>query len=474
MSLPLLCRTVAAVACLSLTLVVLASLPAGAATEESAAETAPLSAVESAPAPPALAAARALVDAGRFEEALTILNPLAQAHADHPRRTDILFLTGFAATQASQRPDLPEERRALLLNIGIASFRLILIDRPELVRVRLELARAFFLKGEDGLSRRHFEQVLAGDVPEPVAANVQAFLNQIRARKRWSFNLGAAIAPDTNIGGGSDERTIYIFGLPFQRDAEELTTSGVGLSVWGGAEYQHPLSERMRLRAGGNLSRREYGGSDYDEAFLSTHVGPRILLDASTEASLLATASQRWVGTVKDHHSLGGRLEVGHRVNRSVTVNGRLSWQDRHYRTRTSQDGPAVDVSLGGSYVITPTVRADLSFGYGRERPERVRERHEGVRVGAGVSVILPLGFTVGGGGEVRWTEYEPGWAPFVEAGGARKDRTWSARASVFNRGITLMGFSPEVSVVHEVRKSNAQLYDFERTRGELRFVRQF
>ena len=61
-----------------------------------------------------------------------------------------------------------------------------------------------------------------------------------------------------------------------------------------------------------------------------------------------------------------------------------------------------------------------------------------------------------------------------VEDGGARKDETWSARASVYNRGLTLMGFSPEVGVVHEVRNTNAQLYDYERTSGELRFVRQF
>ncbi len=48
--------------------------------------------------------------------------------------------------------------------------------------MRLELARAFFLKHEDTLARLHFEQVLAGDVPPAVAANIQRFL---RARRRW-------------------------------------------------------------------------------------------------------------------------------------------------------------------------------------------------------------------------------------------------------------------------------------------------
>ena len=417
------------------------------------------------------AEARALVEAGRYEEAVAMLGPLV---GGGEVAADDLFLYGLAATGASQQPGVGEEKRQAHLDEAIASFRAMLVDRPQLVRVRLELARAFFLKGEDSLARRHFEQVLAGEPPEAVATNVRLFLLQIRARRRWDMHLGAAISPDSNIGSGSDARTIQIYGLPFVRDAEELTTSGVGLSVWGGGEYQHPLGERVRLRAGADMSRREHEGSAFDEFFASTHVGPRFLIDRDTEVSVLAVASQRWAETVKDFHGLGGRVEAGRRLGRSVTANGRLSWEDRHYRTRTSLDGDALDLSLGGAWVIAPTVRAEVSVGYGRERPEWVRERHERYRVGVGVSVALPRGFTVGGGGEYRWADYEAGWFPHVPDNGAREDRTWSVRASVHNRGITVYGFSPEVAVVHEERETNAQLYEYERTRGELRFVRQF
>ena len=137
-------------------------------------------------------------------------------------------------------------------------------------------------------------------VPEPVAANIHTFLAEIRARRRWSFNAGFAVAPDTNIGSGSDERTITIYGLPFTRDAEELTSSGVGLVLWGGGEYQYPVGDEMRLRAGGNVWRREHSGSQFDEASLAVHLGPRVLIDPKTEASALVTARQNWLGTVKD------------------------------------------------------------------------------------------------------------------------------------------------------------------------------
>ena len=409
--------------------------------------------------------------------ALAVLASPWPAQAQDGDDLESLFQDGMTAAQeASVTPD--EDRRDTLLDQAIAAFRKMLVADPNLVRVRLELARAFFFKGEDSLARRHFEAVLAGGVPEPVAANIHAFLAEMRARRRWSINAGFALAPDSNIGAGSEERTIFIpvFGqpLPFERDAEELTSSGIGVSVWGGAEYQVPIGERLRLRAGGDAARREYSGSKFDQLFLGTHLGPRWLVDQNTEGSLMASARQRWIGTVPDNRELGARLEVGRRLTPRVTVFANASWHDRRYRMRDHLNGPVMDAALRGSWVVTPTVRADLSAGYAQERPERERERNDSRWLGAGVTVALPLGFTVGGGGEMRWTDFDDEWFPHTPPGENRADRTRSVRLSVHNRAFTLMGFSPAIVAVHEERETNAQLYDYERTRGELRFVRQF
>ena len=439
---------------------------------------------EDAPAPPPHAPVegtagtgnvQALFDAGRYEEAIIILRSMLEQERVE---ANAIFLYGLASLEASQRPGREDDERDILLNESIAAFHAMLVETPGLVRVRLELARAFFLKGEDDLAHRHFEAVLAGGVPEAVAGNVQNFLDEIRARNRWSFNLGFALAPDSNIGAGSEERTIHIpvFGqpLPFERNAAQLTTSGVGVSLWGGAQYQVPLAQRWRLRAGGQAARREYEGSEFDELYLATHLGPRWLIDRYTDGSLLATARQRWTGTVRDNREFGARLEVEHRTTPRVTVFGNASWHNRRYRTQRHRDGPVWDASLRGSWVVTPTVQADFFAGYGRERPERLRERNRSRWLGVGVTVTLPLGFTVGGGGEVRWTDFEDEWFPHTPSGEDRADRTQSVHLSVHNRAFTVFGFSPELVAVHEERDTNAQLYDYQRTRAELRFVRQF
>ena len=443
--------------------------PAWAAKHEPAASSA-----SDASAKARVADARTLIDRGQFTEALDILRPLVRGR---PAAPDTVFLIGLAAVGAAQRPGLDEEGREDLLDEAIAAFRAMLVDRPELVRVRLELGRAFFLKGQDGLSRRHFEQVLAGDPPAPVVLNVNRFLAQIRARRRWDMHAGFSLAPDTNIGATSDEEIIYInvggARLPFRRDADELTTSGIGLSLWTGGEYQYPLGERLRIRAGANLSRREYSGNRFDQTFLSGHVGPRRLLGRSTEASALASAQRSWSGGAPNYDALGFRLEAGHRFTSRVTGQARASWHDRRYRTQDHLDGPVMDASLSGAWVVTPTVRADAGLGWGSQRTERVQWRHDYRWIRAGVSVALPRGFTVGGSGELRLTDYEGNWFPHT-TGEPREDETHALRASVHNRRLAWQGFSPQVALVHEVRDTNAQLYDYERTGGELRFVKLF
>ena len=272
--------------------------------------------------PAAPAAAVPVPPSAPPDRALALLGPLVRSGKGDPNS---VFLYGLAAIGASRQPGLPAERRAALLGEAIRVFHAMLVQKPGLVRVRLELARALFLKGEDRLARRHFEQVLAGKPPAGVALNVNRFLDIMRARKRWSLRLGMAMLPDTNIGAGSDERTVWIDvggqRLPFRRDAEELTASGVGVSAWLGGEYQLPVgppgtgsgASEMRLRAGGDIMRREYRGSRFDRLTVSGHVGPRWLIGRGGEVSLLLTGLYAWTGSGLEepsHHDIGLRAEV--------------------------------------------------------------------------------------------------------------------------------------------------------------------
>ena len=408
--------------------------------------------------------ARALINNGQFEEALTLLRPLTKAHPGH---TNLHFLLSLAAIERSRLMQASKEEREALLDEAIAALHAILISHPGLVRVRLELARAFFYKEEDPLARKHFEYVLAGNPPEPVVANVQQFLNEIRARKRWSVYVGSTLKPSTNIGRNSETEIINIFGLPFRRDTVEKEKSGVGLSVWAGGEYWYPLGERLRLRLGSDLAREEYPGKKYDLSFLGVHVGPQWFLGANTSVSMLADARRQWRITSPYSFDLGVRSEIKHRLTRRILLSGQASWYEREYRKLDYLDGSTLDLTVKGSWVLSPTVRLEGAVGYADDHTKSKTWRHDTRWGRIGASVILPRGYTVGGSTEFRRTKYEGNWFPFT-SGEPRKDRTKILRASVYNRAFTLYGFSPQLSITHEEKTYNP-VYGTTAPSGEIR-----
>lgn len=416
-----------------------------------------------------LTEARELINTGKFDKALAILRPLAKAH---PKHTNIQFLLGLAAIEGSRIAKSTQDQE-MLLDEAIAALRRILIDQPGLVRVRLELARAFFYKKEDRLSRKHFERVLSGKPPEPVVANVQRFLAEMRARRNWSVYFGAALAPRTNIGRSSDAEIIEIFGLPFRRDEDDLETSGIGLSIWTGGDYQFPISQRLQLQLGTDLAREEYPGNRFDQTFVSVDVGPRWLMNPKTIVSFAADVRQRWLSTTPYYLDLGARTQVQHRVNRRISLTGRASWYDRDYRTQRALNGDVMDFSLRGTWIATPTIQVEGTVGYGTEHTKGKLWRNDSWLGRLSISVALPRGFTVGGSGEYHRTQYEGNWFPFTD-GSSRKDNTRIIRASVYNRGFTLFGFSPQLVVSREERTTNAQTYEYEDTNAELRVLKQF
>ena len=429
---------------------------------------------------PEVARARALFEVGHPGAALSILRALPPDH--RPDRIDILFLTGLAAIGESHRPGHSEATRTALLDEAVQAFRAILVHRPELVRVRLELARAFFLQGEDTLARRHFEQVLAGKLPPVMAANIGRFLRIIRARQRWHARFGVAVAPDSNLNTASGTRTIWLdtpFGrrLPFTRRGNIAPKSGLGVSIWGGGEYLHPLGPRLWIRSRADANIRDYKGGDFDRQFFAAHLGPRWLFGQNTEASLLATVQRQWTTGTPETDQYGLRMEAEHRLTPRLSVEIRAGLRRRNCRDCNHLDGPVGEVSLGASWAALPTLRLGGDAGWNWSRANDEAWRSTGPETSLGATLALPAGFTLGARGAMQWTGYRGrggGGPHFTLDRKPRQDRTRTLSISVHNRAFTVFGFSPRLSLINERHRTNAQTLGYKRNRGELSFVRQF
>src|SRR5689334_16249470 len=115
-------------------------------------------------------AARLLIAQGELAGAREVLQAELR---QNPRSTEALFLAGQV-----EGLDGHWDRAAEF-------YRRVLVDHPELARVRLELARALYELGDDATAEYHFKLATAEpQIPEAVIDNVSRYLTSIRQRKR--------------------------------------------------------------------------------------------------------------------------------------------------------------------------------------------------------------------------------------------------------------------------------------------------
>ena len=225
---------------------------------------------------------------------------------------------------------------------------------------------------------------------------------------------------------------------------------------------------------GGDLSRREYQSDEFDRMFLAGHAGPRWLFSRSTEASLLASARQSWLSDEPDYYDLGFRLSGGHRIDRRTTTSFNASWHDRRYAGRPWLDGPLVDAAGGARLGRDADDPPERGGGLGPAADE-TGERAQYVALDPGrCHGAVALGLHRGRIRHRALDRLRGQLALRPRRRGRGRDRTYSVRLNVLNRAFALRGFSPQLSVVHEWRRSNAQLHDYRRTFGEMRLVRLF
>ena len=92
--------------------------------------------------------------------------------------------------------------------------------------------------------------------------------------------------------------------------------------------------------------------------------------------------------------------------------------------------------------------------------------------VAVSASRELPRGFVLAAGPSYRWRKYG---APLPAFGPkARQDRTLAGWIKISNRYVEWFGFMPEITIRHERRDSNLDLYDYKRTAGEFGIVASF
>ena len=401
-------------------------------------------------------AATLLLQAGQLEEAKRVL---AISLDENPNYFEAIFLFGLIAVAEHE------------YDAAIAHFRQILAAEPERERVRLELARAFFLQGDYDNAERNFRFARAGNLPDEVRTNIDAYLGAIQRLRRWSYDIAIGLAEDSNVNGATTAHKVDIFGLPFTLSDNARATSGLGIMVDVGGEWSPLLSNTVKARIGGRLRRLEYGGGDFDDMTITAYAGPQFLWPRWQIETLL-TGFQRWYGNVPLNQGIGGRVAGLYALSRRVQLGLGVNAQSVTYRTDAGYDGPVTSADLQLAYTITPSSVVRFIAGIGEQRAEVSAFANTTRWIAVNYYRDLPFGFSAGLEPAFLQTKFDAPLAAFGSV--TRSDHAWAIKLDLLNRRLEYGGFAPHLSFIYVKQTSNIPLYAYSRGQIQVGLTRQF
>ena len=198
----------------------------------------------------------------------------AKKHSDQLGDPAFDFYFGVAAINAGHAGE------------GVLALERYLLNFPQNVDARLELARGYFVLGEYARAREEFEAVSRLNPPPAVQAGIDRFLDAIRSREsrfRTTANLflEVGLGYDSNINGGVGSANIVLpaFGLVTVTQAG-VEQGGTFTHLAAGGQINHPVAPGLSVFGGvGAESKFNHGSfeSQFDLLTLAANGGATLL-----------------------------------------------------------------------------------------------------------------------------------------------------------------------------------------------------
>jgi tetratricopeptide (TPR) repeat protein len=324
--------------------------------------------------------ARALIQSSQGKAAYELLAPFEQQRAGD---VEYDYLLGLAAMDAGQ------------YTRAVFALERVLAMRPNHPQARAEIARAYFLMGENRAARQEFESVRRASPPEPVAVTIDQFLNALDARERAgrsgaSAFLEVGLGLDTNANSATSVSTFAIpgiGGLQFNLAPSAKEQEDKFLALSGGLFGRYALGNAWSLLGNASFDQRTNADHDeFDTGSLNASAGVT-RVDEADELTLAAQLQAYTVDGERFRNAAGGvaqwRRNLGQRNQATAYVqHARLTYPDAGLR---DADRTVIGGAWAHSYGGLSAAFAGV-YG-GREEPREDNVPHFGhdlwgVRIG--------------------------------------------------------------------------------------------
>jgi len=395
---------------------------------------------------------KALADQGKAAEAYA----LGKQHPEELGNPAFDFYFGVAAVDAGHAGE-----GVLALERYIANF-------PGNQAARLELARGYFVLGDDVRAREEFDIVRKTNPPPSVEANIQRFYDAIRARESQykttaGFFAEMGVGRDSNVNGGvnSPNVTLPIFGPVTLTTGTKIADNFAYVAA--GGNVTHPIAPGVALFGAGSADQKlDKDQTTFDQANANLAGGVSVVQDKNLWR-LTGSYNELAVGHDWYRKATGVSGEVNHQLDELQIVNAFVQYAKLEYQPPNdvrNADLWAFGAGYRKAFIGAWQPLLSLTATYGEERDVRSRpdfgRKFWGGR--AAVAVTPAPKWSVSAGATYQQSSYD---GPDILLLQTRKDKYYGVDASVAYA--VDKNWSLRAEYAYNDNTSNLALYEFKR-----------
>ena len=409
-----------------------------------------------------LAKAEELVRKKEYQAARPLIEALGQVPA---LKMQHRFLSGYVAVETGN------------LTGAIKTFRAILADDPGQTRVRLELARAYLMRGKEASADYHFRLAQNDEnLPEEIARTIRNTRSIIRDQRVWRFSFDFGFAPDTNINGATDAETIDVnFGpvkLPLTLSDEARQTSGIGQTAGFSGGVRLKANDKLAFLFDADSKIVNYKGKASDDIVTQIAAGPEFRIARYASVSLQAVGQQRWYGGRLATREYGARLGLQSALSEGQRIGVELDARRTESKLSNAYSGWQLGGNATYEHLIGKSMIASASVFARRDLLNDKGFSSVNYGLNLGIGGELPFGLNAGVSGNISRSVFDQPLLIYSDE--KRKDWRVYGRAYVGSRKIKFLGFSPSIDYNYSRVDSNYSLYEMNRHRVNFKLAKYF
>ena len=326
---------------------------------------------------------RELINAGRMKDAFE----LAKKTEDLLGDPAFDYLYGLSAVETGHAAS------------GVLALERVITAAPDDLNARLELARAYFILGEDARSLEEFNGVLAKNPPKLVQDNVGRFLDAIRARQT-AYNvttrgfIETGFGHDSNVNAGPARTFSLPSGTPFTITDDQAVGQATYLVPYAaGVSVSAPFRPGMIASFSAAVDGRNHnGGTRYEQTGYDVSAGLSILDEDNLYRATLGY-NDFLLDNVRYRYGLSVGGEYQRQLDQKNIASIFTQISDLTYEgTNANRNGKSIVVGANWRHALLDTWATQLTAALFAGRDLNAAARHDysraltGTRLGVSTS----------------------------------------------------------------------------------------